>query len=160
GVERLAEPLLTTGALDAKSFDEICRTVDAARDPDSISELVLAYRRVVTDIERAIDTPTVARQERSTRRALRFVHEHLAEPMSLARVARIAGFAPDYFSRLLKEEEGLGFEQYVQKRRLERAKQLLAGTKLGIGRIAQLSGFRSRTNFQRLFKESTGETPA
>lgn len=160
GLERLAEPLLTAGALDPKSFDEICRTVDVARDRESVSELVLTYRRIVADIERAIETPTTARQERSTRRALLFVHEHLAEPLRLGRVARIAGFAPDYFSRLLKEEEGLSFERYVQKHRLERAKHLLAGTVLGVGRVAQLSGFRSRTNFQRLFKESTGQTPA
>ena len=159
GLERLAEPLLTTGALDPKSFDEICRTVDVARGPDSVAELVLTYRRIVVDIERAIETPTVARQERSTRRALLFVHEHLAKPLSLVQSPKIAGFAPDYF-RPLKEEEGLSFGRYVQKHRLERAKQLLAGTTLGVGRVAQLSGFRSRTNFQRLFKESTGETPA
>jgi two-component system response regulator YesN len=74
-------------------------------------------------------------------------------------VARVAGFAPDYFSTLLKEEEGTTFEQYVQRHRLERAKHLLSGTSMSIGRVAYLSGFRSRTYFQRLFKQSIGKTP-
>jgi AraC-like DNA-binding protein len=159
GLERLAEPLLLGGALDPKSFDQICVGLEGARAPDSVSELLQAYRRVVTDIEHAIEAPTAARQEQSIRRALSFVHEHLAEPLGLPRVARIAGFAPGYFSKLLEQEEGLGFEQYVQKHRLERAKHLLAETTLSIGRIAQLSGFRSRTYFQALFKASTGRTP-
>jgi AraC-like DNA-binding protein len=160
GLERLAEPLLLSGALDPKSFDQICVGLEGARAPDSVSELLEAYRRVVADIERAIEAPTTARQEQSIRRALSFIHEHLAEPLGLARVARIAGFAPGYFSKLLAEEEGLGFEPYVQKHRLERAKRLLVETTLSVGRVAQLSGFRSRTYFQGLFKASTGRTPA
>ncbi|HEV8248042.1 MAG TPA: AraC family transcriptional regulator [Polyangiaceae bacterium] len=159
GVERLAEPLLATGVLDPKSFDEILSSVERERGADTVVELTRDYRRIVSDIERAVHAPTTERHERSTRRALAFIHEHSAEPLTRARVARVAGFAPSYFSRLLKKEEGLSFESYLQKHRLERAKQLLRGTRLSSERVAQLSGFRSRTSFQRLFKQATGTTP-
>ena len=151
---------LTTGVLDPKSLDEICRSVERDSGADTALELTRDYRRVVSDIERAIEAPTSARQDRSTRRAVAFIQEHLAEPLTRVQVARVAGVAPQYFSRLLKRDEGLSFESYVQKRRLERAKHMLRGTRLDIARIAQLSGFKSRTYFQRLFKESTGITPA
>jgi transcriptional regulator GlxA family with amidase domain len=45
----------------------------------------------------------------------------LAEPLTLARVARVAGFAPDYFSRLFKRDEGMTFTSYVQEARVDRA---------------------------------------
>jgi AraC-like DNA-binding protein len=159
GLERLVEPLLSTGVLDAKRFDEICGGLETERGSDSIFELVREYRRVVSDVVHAIESPTLARQERSTRRALEFIQEHLAEPLTRARVARIAGLAPGHFSRVLRREEGQSFEHYVQKQRLERAKHLLRGTRLDVGRVAQRSGFRSRTSFQRLFKAAAGATP-
>jgi transcriptional regulator GlxA family with amidase domain len=43
--------------------------------------------------------------------------------------------------------------------RVERAKQLLSGTQLGLQRVAQLAGFSTRHHFGHMFKSRTGETP-
>ncbi|HEV8246063.1 MAG TPA: hypothetical protein VGP93_09860 [Polyangiaceae bacterium] len=43
--------------------------------------LIDAYRSAISEIERTIHGPTVARQSRSTRRALAFMREHLAESL-------------------------------------------------------------------------------
>src|SRR6185503_4625875 len=99
------------------------------------------YRGVVADIERAVLRPTEARQGRSRLRAIEFMRENLSKPLTLRQVSRVAGFAPHYFSRLLKEEEGMTFERYLQTLRLEHSKQTLAGTSLPIARVAELSGF-------------------
>lgn len=160
GLDRLVEPLLSSGQLDRKGFDELCASL--ANEPDgalSITKLIEAYRGVVSEIERAIQAPTTARQVRSTRRALLYMRERLAEPLSLAEVSRVAGFAPDYFSRLLRREEGLTFELCLQRMRLERAKHMLASTPLRATRIAQLAGFKSRTHFQQVFKRHAAVTP-
>jgi two-component system response regulator YesN len=92
-------------------------------------------------------------------RALAYVREHLCEPLTLARVARVAGFAPTYFSRIWKEDQGTTFERRVLELRLEHAKHALAGTELSVGRIAALSGFKCRTHFQQVFRRATGTTP-
>jgi AraC-like DNA-binding protein len=160
GLDRLSEPLLASGQLDPRSLDELSAATAAAPDAaPTVKALVAAYRGVVTDIERALESPIAARQNRSTRRALRFMREHLSEPLTLAQVARVAGFAPNYFSRLLKREEGVTFERYLQTLRLEHAKYALRSTSLTVERVAQVSGFKSRTSFQRLFREHTGATP-
>jgi AraC-like DNA-binding protein len=158
GLDRLVEPLLVSGQLDAKSFEEMHASIER-HGADTVSALIDAYRSVVADIEGAIRAPTQARQDRSTRRALRFMREHLSEPLTLPQVSRVAGFAPGYFSRLLKREVGSTFDRHLQQLRLERAKQALAGTSLSVERVAQLAGFQSRTYFQQLFRESTGTTP-
>jgi AraC-like DNA-binding protein len=89
--------------------------------------LVAAYRRVVSGIERSIVQGTSQRREQNLGRALDFIRSHFAEPLSLAQVASVAGFAPAHFSRLFKRDQGITFELHLQQVRLERAKQMLAG---------------------------------
>ncbi|HEV8247051.1 MAG TPA: AraC family transcriptional regulator [Polyangiaceae bacterium] len=161
GLERLVEPLLAGGTFDERSFDDLCAAMErSADDAQTVTALVATYRGLVTEIGRAMQSPTQARQGRGIRRALIFIGEHLAEPLNLAQVAGIAGFAPGYFSRLLKRSEGMTFDQYLQKRRLERAKQMLKNTALTIDGIRQLCGFPARNYFHRVFKRSVGMTPA
>jgi AraC-like DNA-binding protein len=161
GLERIVERLESTGALDGKSVQELQVAVDRiAVAAPTMRELFSEYRRLVAEIDLTIARPTAARRERSTQRVVDYVRDHLGEPLRLERAARIAGFAPSYFSRLFKREQGMTFEAYRRKLRLERAKQLLAGTSLGIERIGQLCGFGTRHYFHRALKASTGVTPA
>ncbi|HEV8246419.1 MAG TPA: AraC family transcriptional regulator, partial [Polyangiaceae bacterium] len=148
GLERLIEPLLAAGLLDAKGYGELrAESARGAEGARTIVELVDSYRRVVLDIESATEQPTAARHDRGTRRALDFIREHLADPITLTQVARVAGFAPNYFGNLLKRSEGVTFSRYVQGLRIEHAKKMLAETTLGIEQVQRLSGFRSRTHF-------------
>jgi AraC-like DNA-binding protein len=160
GLERLAEPLLAGGFLDRRGFSELCRSMQHAADTArTVAELVRSCRQIVSDLEQAIAVPTGARQERSIRRALEFIREHLSEPLRLEGVARAAGFAPDHFSKLFKESEGRTFERYLFDQRIARAKQLLEGTSLSVEQVQRLSGFATRTHFHRAFKRSVGSTP-
>jgi AraC-like DNA-binding protein len=160
GLERVAEPLLSTGALDEKSFDDLCNAVEEnAELSQTVAGLVEPYRNLFAEMQTAMQGPTVARQDRGTRRALTFIREHLSEPLTLAQVARAAGFAPDYFSRIFKRNEGVTFEQYTQKLRVERAKQMLSRTTLSIDGVRHLCGFSTRSYFHRVFKQAVGLTP-
>jgi YesN/AraC family two-component response regulator len=160
GLERLVEPYLQSNALDAASaeglFAAVQRAGDAAR---TINELFLAYRQAVKDLEQILERPAPAHRERNLRRAVAFIRERLSEPLRLVDVARVGGFAPNYFSRLFKEREGVTFEHYVTNLRIERAKQMLGRTTLKVERVGQLSGFASGPYFHRVFKQVVGQTP-
>jgi AraC-like DNA-binding protein len=160
GLERLAEPLLATGSLDEKSFDDLCERMEtAAENVSTVSGLVALYRSVISDIRSAIESPTRARQDRGTSRALAFMREHSREPITLSQVARVAGFAPDYFSRIFRRAEGVTFERHLQRLRIDNAKRMLRGTELGIDGVSRLSGFANRGYFHRVFKSVVGVTP-
>jgi AraC-like DNA-binding protein len=160
GLERLIEPLSKAGALDAKTVDDMWSSAERAVDgATTIVDVVSPYRQLVMDIEHALRSATPARHDRGARRALAFVRDHLGEPMTLVDVARVAGFAPAYFSKLLKRREGVSFEHFVRRLRIERAKQMLSDTPFGAERIAQLCGFGNRTYFHRAFKQVVGMTP-
>jgi AraC-like DNA-binding protein len=161
GFEHLVEPLLRNGTLDRRSFEELCRVLErTARTAQNVNQLAAGYRRLVSDLERAISAPTEARRERGTRRALAYIREHLAEPLTLGRVARVAGFAPSHFCRVFQRAQGVRFSEHLQQLRLERARELLDNTSLSVEQIQELSGFGSRTYFHRVFRRSVGVTPA
>jgi two-component system, response regulator YesN len=161
GFERMAEALLDSGALDAKSFSALYAGVErAAARSGTVNELFGIYRRALRDIAEAAEKPVPARQDRSLRRAEDYVRQHYTEPLSLRRVARVAGFAPNYFSMLFRQRQRITFERYLMQLRVERAKQLLSGkTSFSMQRVAQLSGFSTAHYFGRVFKRFTRETP-
>jgi AraC-like DNA-binding protein len=161
GFERMAEALLDNGALDAKSFATLYAGVErAAGEAGTVNQLFAIYRRALRDIAAAAEEPVPARHDRSLRRAEEYVRRHYTEVLSLRRVARVAGFAPNYFSMLFRRKQRVTFERYLMQLRVERAKQLLSSKgSLSMQRVAKLSGFSTGHYFGRVFKRFTHETP-
>jgi len=157
----MAEALLDNGALDAKSFAALYAGVErAAGEAGTVNQLFGIYRRALRDIAAAAEEPVPARHDRSLRRAEEYVRQHYTEVLSLRRVARVAGFAPNYFSMLFRRKQRITFERYLMQLRVERAKQLLSSkASLSMQRVAQLSGFSTGHYFGRVFKRFTHETP-
>ena len=58
GFERMAEPFVTSGALDPKSWSDVVGSLDRASDAAvTLRDVVEAYRRAVPDIEQALREP-------------------------------------------------------------------------------------------------------
>ncbi len=157
--DQLTDALRAAGAIDERSLIDLGRTLERAADTGTVRDLLTTYRRAIADVEHAILHPRDARQERSLRRAKAFIRDHLGEPLELARVARIAGFAPGYFSRLFAQSERSTFRDYVQRQRVDRARALLESTTLRVERVGQLAGFGTRTRFHAAFRAAFGTTP-
>ncbi|BBH24100.1 hypothetical protein Back11_54450 [Paenibacillus baekrokdamisoli] len=88
-----------------------------------------------------------------------YVHAHIAEDLSLTRMAEIVYLNPYYLSRLYKKLSGITLTDYVIHVRIEKAKELLRGTNLKVNEIAQEIGFESSAYFTRFFKRLTKMTP-
>jgi AraC-like DNA-binding protein len=160
GFEDMVEALRRSHALEGRSLADMRAGLErAVREARTVSELFAAHRRVVVDISEAAERPGPAHQDRSLRRAMTFIHQHFSEPLRLDAVARVAGFAPNYFSHLFKERERMTFARYVQNMRLERAKRLLTSTKLEMQQVARLSGFGTGHYLARVFRRSVGMPP-
>ena len=65
------------------------------------------------------------------KRVLDFVGDNLAEELSLQQLADIAGMSPHYFAHLFKQSTGSPPHRYVLSRKIERAKEKLAGSRRG-----------------------------
>ena len=92
-------------------------------------------------------------------RAMNHINSHLDQPLTLAELARVAGFGRTYFSTLFSELNGLSPWEYIRIRRIERAKSLLATTDLSVLEVSECSGFSNLSNFNRAFLAGVGMTP-
>ena len=160
GFERIAQPLIDGGALDEKGLIDLQEALDrAAKVARTTDDLLAAYRVAVADLSNAAKEPALARLDRNLRRAIDHIHQHYAEPLRMKKLARLSGISPSYFSELFRKREGMTFEHYLSGLRIERAKQLLTSTDLGVGRIARLAGFNSAPYFSRAFGRAVGVAP-
>lgn len=78
---------------------------------------------------------------------------------SLDELVARSGYSKYHFSRLFKAQTGRSPWRYVMDRKLERAKELLLGTRLTIKEIAATLGFENADYFAKLFSRHAGVTP-
>lgn len=91
--------------------------------------------------------------------AITFINEHYMEDISLEDVAVFAGFSKCYFSRLFKQFCSLSFSEFLTRKRLNVAAELLIHTRLPVKEIVVSSGFGSIAAFNRVFKAHKQCTP-
>ena len=92
--------------------------------------------------------------------AITYINEHYMDDISLEDVAYFAGFSKCYFSRVFKQFSGVPFSEYLTRKRLNIAVDLLVRSKQPVKEIARLSGFGSVASFNRIFRERKSCTPS
>ena len=94
------------------------------------------------------------------RRVLDLVEAHLGEDTSLRRLAALVQLSPHHFVTVFKQSTGLAPHQYVLRRRIEKAKELLADEpRLSLAEVGYALGFASQAHFTVMFRKLVGTTP-
>lgn len=88
-----------------------------------------------------------------------FVEEHLAEDLTIAKLASVAHVSQFHFARAFKATTGQSPHRYVIQQRIERAKLLLSVTRLSVSEVACRVGFSNQSHFTAQFRKATGTTP-
>jgi AraC family transcriptional regulator len=94
------------------------------------------------------------------RRVIDYVAASLSDCISLADLAEVAGLSRMHFAAQFRRSTGLRPHEYVQGRRIEYARQLLALSDLSLTEIALSAGFANQAHFSRVFKRFVGTTPS
>src|SRR5947209_16712619 len=80
-----------------------------------------------------------------------------AKPLDAPALARVTHVSPAHFSRQFRATFGETPHRYLQRRRVERAMQLLRQTERPVTEICFGVGFNSLGTFSRTFREVVGE---
>ena len=88
-----------------------------------------------------------------------YIKEHLTDKLTLDQAAEQVYLSKSYFCRIIKDELGCTFTEYVNRLRIERSKTLLRSTGMPIAEIACAVGFDDQSYFTRIFKKQTGIAP-
>lgn len=92
-------------------------------------------------------------------RAKAIILANLDDEISLAGIAKVVNVSAGYFSELFHKATGLTFTDYVARVRVEKVKILLANPNLQITAIAYDTGFKSLSQFNRVFRRVCGVSP-
>jgi AraC family transcriptional regulator len=88
----------------------------------------------------------------------RHIEEHLDEQIPLATLAQIARLSPYHFCRAFKQSFGIPPHRFHMRRRIERAKSLLAKS-ASVTSVGMALGFSETSSFTAAFRRVTGLTP-
>ncbi|GIO84330.1 AraC family transcriptional regulator [Paenibacillus faecis] len=103
---------------------------------------------------------TKAKHLDQIRQVIRMMDAELARPWTLKELAELVHLSPSRFSALFSQMAGTSPMNYLVQLRLDYAVSLLEQGDLGILEIAEASGFRNLSNFNRLFLHHIGMPPS
>jgi transcriptional regulator GlxA family with amidase domain len=92
-------------------------------------------------------------------KARKLIRDHSDGELSLTEVARSVNLSANYLSEKFKEVTGINFVRYIGQTRVARARDLLRNSNLRISEIAFAVGFQSLSQFNRVFKKLTRQSP-
>ena len=154
---RLSEPIDTVGGAPAWIGVRLYQELKA---PDTVTPLAVEGLL----LEAAASLSRCANPAPLLPSWLRKAREQLAEqflqPPTLRELGRAAGVHPIYLTSAFRRWCGCSIGEFVRRRRVEQAAQLLMNKDLPLAEVAMKSGFSDQSHMTRLFRRATGLTPA
>ncbi len=155
-------------AMLSEHFDRHGESIDALQYYDvftlsgcrSIADLDDLLRKLCNDIlsraePETVQTPTVIRD------IIAYMHQHYADPtLSMSAIADAYGISAVRLSLDFKELSGMTPSEYLLLLRMEKAKELLGGTKMAVKDIGLAVGYYDASGFIRRFRQYMAMTPA
>ncbi|NLI21950.1 MAG: response regulator [Clostridiales bacterium] len=92
-------------------------------------------------------------------RTVDYVAAHYHEALSLKQIACDCGINTSYLGQVFRKAMGDSFTNYVNGYRIQKARELLAGTNLKVYEVSERVGFTDYHYFLKIFKKVTGSVP-
>ncbi|MBC8136996.1 MAG: helix-turn-helix transcriptional regulator [Fibrella sp.] len=151
------------------SWNIALRTVAENQQSTSVSVAALASALITGIIQACTampaDNPTHAQSslltsaERLTRIAVRYIHDNLNRPISVAEVSAQVHISPRHLTRLMESFAGVAPATYIERARMDRAATLLTRSMMPIKEIADAVGYGTVHHFTRAFTRVQGKPP-
>lgn len=152
----------------AASVAAVLKLLDAEMARDAIGSNTVATRLAEVLMIEAIRARAVgpvpggwldALAEPRLGRALALIHDDIAEPWTVARLATAVGMSRSAFASLFTRTVGRPPLDYVRSWRLVRARTMLANGEDNIARVALAVGYASQSAFAHAYRRAFAATP-
>lgn len=147
--QRADDPAENAGLAELLSFSEFYRS-------ERLIDLICASAEAVFQRQKA---SLLNHSEQLIAQTNAYIESHLNGDLSLSALAGRVYLNRSYFSRLYKQVTGENLSDFINTRRMERAKELLSSTQDKISDIALQVGFDSPSYFTVYFKKFQGISP-
>lgn len=102
---------------------------------------------------------TIGNQNKLVENTIKYIHTNLSEPLSLETIAEHLHISPSHLSRTFKKACGEPLTEFINRTRVEKAKDYLAHSDILSYEIAELVGYNDPAYFSSIFKKYTGMSP-
>lgn len=92
--------------------------------------------------------------------ALAHIDNHFRERIEEKEMADLCAMTVVRFSRLFKQNCGIGFQEYVMRKRMQAAEELLLNSEIPVSSVAYMVGFKDPSYFARAFRQHFGHSPS
>lgn len=93
-------------------------------------------------------------------RAIAYIEENWGQNLGLQQVSDFVHLHPNHLSDLFKKETGVKFVDFVTRKKMQRAAELLASSPAKVSEVAAMVGYEDTKYFGQMFKKHTGRTPS
>lgn len=90
---------------------------------------------------------------------INYIYSHLHKKISVEELSKHTGLSPSYLSRLFRKETGESITEYIIKRKINAAKNMLKYSGYSLSEISATLAFSCQSYFTKIFKELEGVTP-
>ena len=144
-----------TAGIDWKPQDD---PYDYLPNVDTIWQIQDYFQRTLSDLNDKLSASGL-RERQEIHQAKMYVEQHVHEYITLDQVAQVCNMSRSYFSSLFKKETGEGLNDYINRRKMERARDLMLHRRMKAYEAAYAIGLNDESYFSKLFKKHMGVSP-
>ena len=137
--------------------DIYIRSIDKCRSEEEIR--MLHYELVIDYAQRMQLIRKQNRYPKAVTVCMDYIYDNLHTKLSLPGLAEAVGLSAPYLSKLFRREVGMTVSQYIMKKRIEAAKNMLRYSDFSCVAISDYLCFSSESHFIQVFRKHTGVTP-
>jgi AraC-like DNA-binding protein len=159
---------------DIEAAESVRMTLRISDACGNVLSLYLGGQIAASDAPLALQIPPAAAMPQPSKTARRqraalpkwrlkctidYIETHLDETVTLADLARAVGLTSMHFAAQFRAATGIRPHEYLLRRRIERAQDLLQAPSAKLVDVALSVGFQTQAHFTTVFKRFTGTTP-
>lgn len=137
--------------------DVFIRRVDKC---DNLDDIFTLHTEMFTYFFKAVQTKQKEQTfSKAVIKSIEYIDTHLHEKISLEILAKEVSLAPSYLSALFKDEYGISLTDYIIRKKIESAENMLLYSNYSVSEISSYLAFSSDSHFINSFKKYKDLTP-
>lgn len=144
-----------TVILEEEKLD-IFNRISEANCANDVQKCLLDYIKTV----KQMIIPEIQQEDTIIQQILLYIETNFHEPLNLKNVSKEFHFNPSYLSSYFATNYKEGFNEYLNKIRVEEASKLLRNSKIPISEISERVGYSDHSYFCKVFKKQKGKSPS
>jgi two-component system response regulator YesN len=155
----LSRAAVEGGAESTEIFGLNYQYLSEIHDLNTVEDLTFWLSKIMTRFTDCVFNLADVRHKDIIFKAVDYIKRNYMKRITLEEVARSVYLNPSYFSKIFKNEMKCTFISYINKIRINAAKNLLLDIAIPLTEVSCLVGFEDQSYFTKVFKKAIGATP-